>query len=127
MAIKIKTVERNNPGTSGGKENMYVATAVSDGEVSLEELTSRVEKMCTVHGADIRGVIYAIVKVAIDLLMDGKIVRIGELGSLRIGVNSKGEDSSEKVSVNSVKGAKVIFSPGKAIKRMLKILRYIKA
>lgn len=120
MTTKIKAVKRNNPGKSG--ENMYVAVAVSDGEVTLGELTSRIEQMSTVSGADIRAVIYALVDVSKELLKDGKIVRLGELGSLRIGVTSKAEDSAENVNVNSVMTTKIIFTPGEELKEMLKLL-----
>lgn len=126
MAIKLKAVKRNRPGVSGDGESMYVATAASDGEITLEELTERIEKMCTVHGADIRAVLYALVKVTIDFLKDGKIVRIGELGSLRIGVRSMAEDSADKINVHSVKAARLIFSLGEQFKRMLKQLIYKK-
>lgn len=124
MAIKLKAVEISEPGVAGGGKMKYVARAVSDGEVGLAELTERIEKICTVHGADILAVVYSLVDVAKDMMSDGKIVRIEGLGSLRISVSSKVEDSEEEVNAKSVKDAKVILTPDLKFKDMLKMLHY---
>jgi len=54
-------------------------------------------------------------------------VRLGELGSLRINISSTGEETAEKVSAKSVKGAKTVFTPGTVLKELLKTLKYEKA
>jgi predicted histone-like DNA-binding protein len=124
MAIRLKAIEFGEPGVKGGGNKKYICRAVSDGEADLDELTARIEKMSTMSGADIRGVLYALISVSKDMLSDGKIVRFGDLGSFRISVSSHIEDSAEKVNGKSVKGAKLIFTVGKYFKRMLKTLDY---
>jgi hypothetical protein len=54
-------------------------------------------------------------------------VRLGELGSLRISISSNAEDTEDKVSENSIKGAKALFTPSTMLKEMFKILKYKKA
>jgi predicted histone-like DNA-binding protein len=61
-----------------------------------------------------------------DGLESGTIVRLGELGSLRISISSNGETNEEDVSVHSIKSSKCIFTPGKELKKMLKNLEYEK-
>ena len=89
MAIKYNVIERGQPGVAGGGEKKFYASAVSDGEMTLNKLTKSIEKISTVSGADIRAVVYAMVDVMKDSLADGQIVRLGDLGSLRIGISSK--------------------------------------
>lgn len=126
MAIKFKIIERGEPGVTGGGTKKFYASAISDGEANLETLTRAIEKVSTVSGADIRAVLYAMVESMDDILADGKIVRLGELGSLRVSFSSEGQETADKVNAKSIKSAKVIFSPGKMIKKMLQTLEYKK-
>ncbi len=127
MAIKYKVIERGQPGVVGGGNKKFYASVNSDGEMTLNGLTKRIEKISTVSGADIRAVVYAMVDVMKDALEEGKIVRLGEFGSLRVGISSNGENAEKDVSANSIKGAKAIFNPSQNLKEMLKTLKYVKA
>jgi len=51
---------------------------------------------------------------------------LGELGSLRVSIESNGEATREEVNASSIKSAKCIFSPGKELKKMQKNLEYVK-
>lgn len=126
MPIKIKAVEKGQPGVAGGGEKKFYASNVSSGEMTLEHLTKRIEKISTVSGADIRGVLYAMVDVMKEALEDGQIVRLGELGSLRVSIASKGEATPEEVNSYSVKSAKALFTPGKMLKESLTNLKFVK-
>jgi len=126
MPIKIKPVKRGQPGVAGGGEQKFYASAVMDGELTLEGLTKAIEKICTVSGADIRAVLYALVDVAIDSLADGTIVRLGDLGSLRISISSEGKATAAEITSSSVKGASVIFTPGSRIKETLNTVKFKK-
>lgn len=127
MAIKFKVIEKGQPGVTGGGVRKYYASNQSSGEMTLAKLTNSIEKVSTVSGADIRAVLYAMVDVMKASLADGQIVRLGELGSLRINISSNGEETAEKVSAKSVKGAKTVFTPGSDLKELLKTLKYEKA
>jgi hypothetical protein len=84
MSIQIKSVERGQPGVAGGGTKKYYASPVHGKEITLEGLTKAIEKTSTVNGADIRAVLYAMVEEAVAGLEDGRIIRLGDLGSLRI-------------------------------------------
>ena len=126
MAIKFKVIERGQPGVAGGGEKKFYASAVMAGELSLAELTKAIEKISTVSGADIRAVLYALVDVSIDNLAKGTIVRLGDLGSLRVSLSSEGQDTAENVTAATVKNTKVIFTPGTRIKEMLDTTKFQK-
>ena len=122
MSIKYNIIEKGQPGVVGGGEKKFYASTVSNGEMTLNKLTKTIEKISTVSGADIRAVVYAMVDVMKDALADGQIVRLGDLGSLRISLSSQPEDTAEAVNASSIKGAKTVFTPGKELKETLKIL-----
>ncbi|WP_167619308.1 HU family DNA-binding protein [Maribellus sediminis] len=127
MTVKFKVIERGEPGVAGGGTKKYYASTVSSGEMTLNKLTKSIEKVSTVSGADIRAVLYAMVDVMKDALSDGQIVRLGDLGSLRISISSNGEATADDVDKNSVKGARTIFTPSTELKNMLKTIDFKKA
>ena len=127
MAIQIKTVERGQPGVAGGGAKKYYASPVHGREITLDGLTKGIEKTSTVSGADIRAVLYAMVEEAVIGLSEGRIVRLGELGSLRITLSSEGKDKAEDVTASAVKKAGVIFTPGTKLKEMLKGAKFTKS
>jgi predicted histone-like DNA-binding protein len=127
MEIKYRIVEKMLPPSVGnGKESKYYMVVNSKGEMDLERITELVMKRCSVHGSDIRSVIYALTEVAIEGLQDGYIVRLGELGSLRMILNSEGRDSPEQVNHSAVKNCKIHFAPGKKLKDIRKDLVFKK-
>jgi len=126
MAIKFSVIQRGQPGVVGGGQKKYYASAQSSGELTLAGLTKRIEKISTVSGADIRAVVYAMVDVMKDSLSEGQIVRLGELGSLRVSIGSEGKDTEKEVNSASITSSRVIFTPGKDIKEMLMTLTYEK-
>lgn len=127
MSIKFNVIERGQPGVPGGGERKFYASPVMSGELTLSGLTKSIEKICTVSGADIRAVVYAMVDVMKDSLANGNIVRMGELGSLRVSFSSEGKITADEVNANIITGAKVIFTPGKDLKTMLEMLEYQKS
>lgn len=126
MSIKFKTIQRVQPGVQGGGDKKYYAAPVTSGEITIEGLTKTIEKMSTVSGIDIRAVIYGLVEVSIDNLADGKIVRLGDLGSLRVSLSSEGRATDKEINSGCIKNASVIFTPGPKIKEMLNIVKFEK-
>ena len=126
MPVKFKTVAKGEPGVAGGGDKKYYASPVMEGEMDIDALTKSIEKISTVSGADIRAVLYALVDVSIDGLSRGAIIRMGELGSLRITLRSEGKLSAQEVVSTSVKKAGIIFTPGARLKEMLKTLKFLK-
>ena len=126
MAISFKVVQKGQPGVAGGGEKKYYASPVLDGEMTMPEMVKAIEKICTVSGADILAVLYALVDVSIDNLSNGTIVRLGELGSLRPSLSSEGKATEAEVSASVIKGASVLFTPVTRIKAMLAAAKFKK-
>ncbi len=126
MAIKFKIIERGQPGVVGGGTKKFYASPVMDGELNLAEMTKAIEKICTVSGADIRAVLYALVDVSIDNLANGTIVRLADLGSMRISLSSEGKATAAEVTSAAIKSTSVIFVPGTRIQEMLDAAKFEK-
>ncbi|MDY3318067.1 HU family DNA-binding protein [Riemerella anatipestifer] len=127
MSIKYKTIQKAQPGVAGGGDKKFYASPVYQGEKTLEGLTKDIEKISTVSGADIRAVLYALVDVMQNSLSDGQIVRLGELGSMRVSLSSEGKAKEEEITSAAIKSAKVLFTPGSDLKKMLQTLKFEKA
>ena len=127
MSIQIKAVGRSQPGVAGGGVKKFYASPVHGKEITLDAITKSIEKTSTVNGADIRAVLYAMVEEAVIGLADGRIIRLGDLGSLRITLKSEGKATAEEVNTSAVKKAGVIFTPGNKLREMLKSAKYSKA
>jgi predicted histone-like DNA-binding protein len=127
MAIKFKVIERGQPGVVGGGEKKFYALAQSQGQADIDVLTKDIEQMCTVSGADIRAVLYAMVDVIGKQLAQGRIVRLGELGSLRVSFSSEGRDRPQDVNATAIRNARFLFTPGNLLKTTLKTLKFQKA
>ena len=126
MAIQFRTVERPQPGVTGGGIRKFYAKPVHGREVTLEMLTRAIERKSTLSGADIRAVLYAMVDQAVDGLAEGRIIRLGDLGSLRITLSSEGRDTPEEVTASAIRRTGVIFTPGGKIQSMLRTARFVK-
>ena len=127
MSIPFKPIERGQPGVVGGGEKKFYASPELSGTIDLDGVTSRIEKISTMSGGDIRGVLYTMVDVIVQELAEGRSVRMGDLGSLRVSFSSEGHATADEVSATSVKSTRVIFSPGKRIRNMLGNLSFRKA
>jgi len=127
MAVKYRVIKKGQPGVPGGGAQKFYAATVNSGVQDIDALTRSIEKISTVSGADIRAVIYALTDVISNDLAQGDIVRLGELGSLRVSISSDGFDDEKDVSAKAVRKARILFAPGTMLKNMIKTLKYTKA
>ena len=108
--LKYRKVERTpQVGKDAGKKKYY-ATAVQDRTMEFEDFVSHISD----HGSPYsRGCIHGVLMDALDhlqeLILDGKSVRLGELGLFSIGMTSRGEDSPAKVNAQSIEGVHLIL------------------
>jgi predicted histone-like DNA-binding protein len=126
MAIKFKAIKRGQPGVTGGGVKKFYASPIMDGELTLEDLSQGIEKRSTVSGIDIRAVLYALVDLSVESLAKGTIVRLGDLGSIRVSLSAEGVETEDGVTSATIKGASVIFTPGTRIKDILTSVKYQK-
>jgi hypothetical protein len=64
--------------------------------------------------------------VSIDGLEDGTIIRLGDLGSIRVTLGSEGRATAEEVDAACIKKTGIIFVPGARIKKTLEDVKFVK-
>ena len=124
-----KIMRTPQTGENAGKKLWY-ATAVSDREMSFEDFVTHISEHNSPYS---RGTIHGVLMDTLDclkhLILDGKSVRISDLGLFSIGMTSRGEVSKDKVSAASVQGVHLIVRNTKnwsnaELKKLTKIVAY---
>lgn len=109
--LKYKKYQnKNDDSTAFGK---WYARAVHE----LLEFDEFIEHMakhhCVFSEATIRGVLIEMEICLRELLLEGKAVRIDEIGIFSLGISTKGTNSSEDFTVSDIKGVNVNLFLGK--------------
>ena len=112
MTVSYSVVPRKNPAKKD-EPAKYYAQAQSAGELDFEELCEAITSRSTCTETDVRASISGILYEAKRSLKAGRIVRLGDLGSLQIGLTSEGAESVKEFATSMIKGAHIIFRPGK--------------
>jgi predicted histone-like DNA-binding protein len=112
MAIKYRTIQKVQPGITGGGSRKYYASIVTDGEVKIDELVKEIEKFSALSEPDIYGVIVALENVIQNKLADSKIVRLEKLGTFYPTLSSEGKDTEKEITAHSIKKTGINYRPG---------------
>ena len=126
MPVKYKVVAKGNPSKPADPKKFY-ANAVSAGELTFKDIAKQIAAASALTEGDALSAINSFVKAAINGLNNGNIVRLGELGSLSLSIQSTGQATADKVTSNTIDGAKINFRPGPDLKDMIKTLSFEKA
>ena len=107
--LKYRKVQRTPQNGENAGKKLWYATAVSDREIDFESFVTHISE----HGSPYsRGCVHGVLMDALDhlqeLILDGKSVRLSDLGLFSIGMTSRGEESRDKVSASSVEGVHLI-------------------
>ena len=116
---RINPREKNDP-------PKYYAQAQASGDVNIREMSERIQASCTVTKADVYAVLVSMEDVIMDALKSGEIVRLGDLGTLQLGVSGKGTLTEEEYDSSVIRKARINFRPGVALSGMLTMLTYTK-
>ena len=104
----------------------YYGHVQASGDINIREMSERIQQTCTVHKSDVYAVLVALEDVITDALKGGEIVRLGDLGTLQIGISSKGAVTEEDYSDSFITKAHINFRPGLALAGILTGLSYKK-
>ena len=128
--IKYRKVKRTHQtGENAGKELWY-ATVVTDREMSFEEFVDHISSHNSPYSrGTVHGVMMDMLDCMKELILDGKSVRLGDLGLFSIGMSSRGEVSRDKVTSASVQDIHLLVKNTKnwsnaELKKLCKISAY---
>lgn len=116
MALTFRKVKRKVlNGPEEGQEKYY-AMAKATGITYLEEMCELIGARSTVSSADVKGVLDSLNWAMARELKAGRVVQLGELGNFRLSLSSEGVVTEEEVTADKIIGARIIFSPGAALR-----------
>ncbi len=123
--VTYSVAPRINPRDKEAAPKFY-GRVQANGDVSIREMSERIQQSCTVHKADVQAVLLALEDCITDALKGGEIVRLGDLGTLQISISSKGAVTEEEYDASLIKKARINFRPGLALAGILTGLTYKK-
>jgi predicted histone-like DNA-binding protein len=123
--VKYSVIPRINPRDRETEPKFYAQVQTS-GDVSMREMCERIEQSCTVTKADVYAVLVAMENVIIDALKGGEIVRLGDLGTLRVSLSSKGALTEKEYNTSLITRKRIIFRPGVVLGEALANLTFTK-
>ena len=126
MAIKFKVLPRKNPQDMTAPEKFYAA-AIGDGEIDLDRLAEKIAYQCTLTEVDCHAVFLSLVHNISQELNDGRIVRLGKLGTFQVGISSEGMVTEEEVNSSVITKTRILFRPGRKLQKVLSDLSFRKA
>ena len=74
---------------------------------------------CVYSRADIAAILYLAVDCMREQLLEGKKIRMGELGDFSVSLASKGAETADKFTAQNITGVKVAWEPGTEFKSLL--------
>jgi predicted histone-like DNA-binding protein len=126
-AIPYAIVRRGQLGEAGGGDQKYYAFVKRPAMISLREIIEDITSMSTLTKGDALNAVENFLDLIPKYVRKGHIVNLGQLGTFRINISSNGHDQPEKVTMHSVRGARVVFSPSAEMKMKLAELKFTRA
>ena len=98
----------------------YFATAQYTEVMGIEKFARHIADHGTTYSrADIMAILYMAVDCMREQLLEGKKIRLGELGDFSLSLSSKGADTAEKFSSQNIQRVTVCSEPGSEFRNLL--------
>jgi len=123
IIMRVKLIQRSNP-LDRNQAPKYYALMENEGVVDLRDLSKQITKYSSLSVGDVSNVLDNMVDAASLFLLMGRGVRLGNLGMLRIVLQSDGVDAPEDFNVKMIHNVKLIFRPNKQMKKQLEDISY---
>ena len=88
--------------------------------MTIEQLAKHISTHgCVYSRADISAILYLTVDCMREMLLEGKKIRLGDLGDFSVTLQSKGAESAEKFSAQNITGVNVVWDCGPEFRDLL--------
>ena len=114
--MKIRLVPKKNP--QKREEVKFYANPVNVGRKTLDDIARDISGRSSLTRGDISNVLYNFIDCLPHYLRDGFSIQLGEFGSMRVTLSSKGEETEKAFKTETIK-PRVVFTPGTELKREL--------
>ena len=118
MSLLFNRVMKKNPRQPDDPAKWFPVLK-SRGLMSEREVALEISDETTLNPMEARMALYQFQKVVTKALLDGKTVRLGELGSFRLTLSATGADDKEAADHTKVKRVNMRFTPAIPLKEAL--------
>ena len=113
------------------KQNAFAISQYTD-IMTIEKFAKHITSHGSVYSrADISAILYIAVDCMREMLLEGKKIRLGDLGDFSLLLTSKGAEDADKFTAQNITGVKVQWEPGPEFTRTLTSLpkprKYLKS
>ena len=101
------------------KQNAFAISQYTD-VMTIEKFAKHITSHGSVYSrADISAILYMAVDCMREMLLEGKKIRLGDLGDFSILLGSKGAETANKFTAQNITNVKVQWEPGQQFKNLL--------
>ena len=101
------------------KQNAFAISQYTD-VMTIEKFAKHITSHGSVYSrADISAILYMAVDCMREMLLEGKKIRLGDLGDFSLLLGSKGAESANKFTAQNITQVKVQWEPGKEFKNLI--------
>jgi predicted histone-like DNA-binding protein len=123
--MKFRLVQRSNPQNRSLKK--WHANSVNAGKFTINEFAEKIAGRSSLTKGDILNVLANFIDELPSLLAIGMSVQLGDFGTLRLSLASKGIENPDDFTVANITGVKVIFTPSVELKKALANIKFEQA
>ena len=123
--VTYTVVPKINPRDRESEPKFY-GNVKSSGDINIREMAERIQQSCTVTKADVYAVLVALEDVISESIQKGEIVRLMDIGTLRVGISTKGALTEDKFDDSLIKKTRILFRPGSILQNALANLNFTK-
>lgn len=116
--IKYKVTKRKNPKT---REERFHPAIVTPNPINPQKLIDRITARCTVTSSDVKAVLDALEFEMVQAFTEGNAVRLGDVGSFRPSLRTKGVKEEKDCNASLVKRVGIVYTPSLRLKRDLDV------
>ena len=101
------------------KQNAFAIAQYAD-VMTIEKFARHIATHgCVYSRADISAILYMAVDCMREQLLEGKKIRLGDLGDFSVNLSSKGAEMADKFTAQNITGVNVVWDPGMEFKNLL--------
>ena len=101
------------------KQNAFAISQYTD-VMTIEKFAKHITSHGSVYSrADISAILYMAVDCMREMLLEGKKIRLGDLGDFSVLLGSQGAESADKFTAQNINQVKIQWEPGKEFKNLL--------
>ena len=122
--IPYSIVMRGNPLHDDDPKKAYATAQVVE-VVDLAKFAEHISSHGSKYGEeDITAVAILITNCLVELLLDGKKVKLGKLGDFSLSLNSIGAASAKDFTADNIRSVNLIFDPGSVFDNLIKKAKF---